>query len=169
MAKIANLLVTFDPTKAESAKAEILARLQEIKEAPAIAKIDEGLAEVNVKDAKKAVTALKKLAVKNKDKFASTFKWIPVDVWCTAKIPDMQKNVKELQKGIAEKDKWKIEIGRHKTELHERELIIKLTEVIEKPNVDLSKPEKIIKVEIVKDKCAISLLKPEELLNVAKL
>jgi len=169
MAKIANLLVTFDPTKTESAKAEILARLQEIKEAPAIAKIDDGLAEVNVKDAKKAVSALKKIAVKNKDKFASTFNWIPVEVWCAAKIPDMQKTVKDLQKGIAEKEKWKMDIGRHKTELHERDLIIKLTEVIEKPNVDLSKPDKIVKVEVVKDKCAISLLNPEELLNVAKL
>jgi tRNA(Ser,Leu) C12 N-acetylase TAN1 len=167
MAK-ANLLITFDPTKLESAKTEIAARLADIKETVKIEKIEDGLAEVTVKDAKKTVSQLKKMAI-DRNKFASTFNWIPVDVWATAKIADMQKNVKEIQKGIAEKDKWKMEIGRHKTDLHERDLIMKLTEVIDKPNVDLAKPDKILRVEIVKDKCALSLLKPDEILSVAKL
>jgi tRNA(Ser,Leu) C12 N-acetylase TAN1 len=164
-----NLIVTFDPTKLESAKSEIAARLAEIKEKPSIAKIGDGLAEVVVKDAKKTVSQLKKIALKDKEKFSSTFNWIPVDVWTTAKIADMQKAVKDIQKGISEKEKWKMDIGKHKTELHERDLIIKLTEVIDKPNVDLKNPDKIIKVEVIKDKSAISLLKPDELLSVAKL
>jgi tRNA(Ser,Leu) C12 N-acetylase TAN1 len=167
--KTANLLVTFDPSKEESAKAEIILRLQEIKETPAILKIEDGLAQLNVKDAKKAVSALKKIAVKSKDKFSSTFNWIPVEQWVSAKIPEMQKAVKEIQKGIADKEKWKLDLGLHKTELHQRDLIIKLTDAIEKQNVDLEKPDKIVKVEIVKDKAAVSLLKPDELLKAAQL
>jgi len=168
-AKTANLIVTFDPTKSESAKSEIMMLLGEIKESPSIVKIEDGLAQASVKDAKKAVAALKKIAMKDKKKFESTYSWIPVEVWTTAKIPDMQKVVKEMQKGIADKEKWKMDIGIHKSDIHQRDLIIKLTEVVEKKNVDLEKPDKIIKVEIVKDKAAISLLKPDELLKVAQL
>ena len=73
MAKTANLIVTFDPTKLESAKTEIMARLAEVKETPSIIKIEDGVAQVSVKDSKKAVSALKKIAVKNKDLFSSTF------------------------------------------------------------------------------------------------
>jgi len=164
-----NLIITFDPTKTESAKIEINSRLAEISEKPAISKIEDGLAIMTVKDAKKAVSQLKKIAIKDKKKFSSTYHWIPVDVWCKAKIPDMQKAVKEIQAGIAKDEKWKMDIGRHKTELHERDMIVKLTEVIDKPNVDLSSPKKILKVEVVGDKCAVSLLKPEEYLSVAKL
>jgi tRNA(Ser,Leu) C12 N-acetylase TAN1 len=165
----ANLLVTFDPTKIESAKKEIQERLSEIKESVKILKIEDGMAEISVKNAKKAVSDLKKIALKDKAKFSSTYNWIPADKWCKAKIADMQKVVKEIQEGISPKEKWKMEIGRHKTELHERDLIIKLTEIIDKPNVDLKDPEKIINVEIIKDKCAISLLKPMESLSIGKL
>jgi len=169
MAKTANLIVTFDPTKLESAKAEIMARLAEVKETPSIIKIEDGVAQVSVKDSKKAVSALKKIAIKNKDLFSSTFNWVPIEQWCSAKMPEMQKVVREIQKSIAEKEKWKLELGLHKTELHQRDLIIKLTEVIDKPNVDLEKPAKIVMVEIIKNQAALSLLKPEELLQAAQL
>jgi len=166
---MANLIVTFDPTKEESAKKEILERLSSIKETAKIDKIEDGLAEVSVKDAKKAVSDLKKLALKDKGKFTSTFTWIPVEKWGKADIKDMQKLVKEIQVGIAAKDKWKMEIGKHRSDLHEREMIMKLTEVIEKPNVDLKNPEKIIRVEVIGNKSAVSLLKPDEILSIAKL
>ena len=169
MERTANLIVTFDPTKLESAKTEIMARLSEAKETPSIIKIEDGVAQVSVKDPKKAVSALKKIAIKNKDLFSSTFNWVPVEQWCKASISEMQKIVKEIQKSIAEKEKWKLDLGLHKTELHQRDLIIKLTDVIDKPNVDLEKPQKILMVEIIKNQAALSVLKPEELLQVAKL
>jgi len=73
--------------------------------------------------------------------------------------------VNEAAKGIASKDKWKIDIGKHKSDLHERDLIVKLTEGISNPNVDLEKPAKILKVEIVGKKAGISLLNKDEIFN----
>lgn len=164
----ANLIITFDPTKEESAKKEIEERLREIKEKFKILKIKDGLAEISVKNAKKSVSELKKIS-KKKEKFSNTAHWIPIEKWCDSKIPAMQKLAKELQKGIAEKDRWKLEIGLHRSNLHERDLIIKLTDMIDKPKVDLEKPQKILRAEIIGKKCGMSLLNPDEFLNAMKL
>ena len=156
----ANLIVTFDPTKEESAKKEITEKLAQIKEKGKILKLKEGLAEISVSDSKKTVKALSKLK-----EFNNTNKWIPVEKWCDAKIPAMQKCVNAAAKGISSKDKWKIEIGLHRSDLHEKDLIMKLTEGIDNPNVDLEKPTKIVKVEIVDKKAGISLLNKDEIFN----
>lgn len=161
----ANLLVTFDPTHSESAKKEIEDLLKGAKEKPKVISCKEGLAEVSVGDARKAVLALGKL---KKDKFKHTFHWTPVDYWCKATIPEMQKVIKGLVKGIGMNEKWKMDLGRRKTKEHERDLIIKLTDVVDRPKVDLSNPDKIVKVEIIGDKAGIALLKKGELLNVVK-
>ena len=160
----ANLIVTFDPTHLESAKKEIAEKLAEIKEKGKILKSEDGLAEISVSDAKKAVKALSKV----KSEFQVTNRWIPVEKWCDAKIPAMQKCVKEAAKGITAKDKWKMDLGLHRTDLHQKDLIIKLTEVIDNPNVDLEKPSKIVKVEIVEKKAGISLLNKDEIFNARK-
>lgn len=164
MAK-ANLLVTFDPTHAESAKKEIEGLIKEVKGKADILSCEEGLAEVSAGDARKVVLALGKL---KKDKFKHTFHWTPIDHWCKATIPEMQKVIKGLVKDINAKEKWKMDLGRRKTKEHERDLIIKLTDVVDRPKVDLSNPDKIIKVEIIGDKAGIALLKKGELLTVVK-
>lgn len=165
----ANLLVTFDPTKVETAKKEIEERLKEVKEKPKILSATDGVAEIIVGNAKAAVKALTAIAKKDISKFPATFHWIPIEKWCKATIPEMQKAIKELSKDIKATEKWKMDLGKRKTELHERDLIIKLTDVIDKPNVDLANPDKIVKVEIIGNKAGIALLAKEELLNTAKL
>lgn len=164
MAK-ANLLVTFDPTHSESAKKEIEGLLKEVGAKAEILSCAEGLAEVSVGDARKAILALSKLG---KDKFEHTFHWTPIDHWCKATMPEMQEVIKGLVKDIGMDEKWKMDLGRRKTKEHERDLVIKLTEVVDRPKVDLSNPDKIIKVEIIGDKAGMALLKKGELLNVVK-
>jgi len=160
----ANLLVTFDPTHVESAKKEIEEKLSEVKEKGKLLKAEDGLAQISVKDAKKAVKALSKLK-----KFAITNRWIPVDKWTNAKIPDMQKCIKTLSKEISAKDKWKLDLGKHQgaVDIPQRDLIVKLTEVIENPNVDLEKPTKIVRVDIIGKTAAISILNKDEIFNAA--
>jgi tRNA(Ser,Leu) C12 N-acetylase TAN1 len=162
----ANLLVTFDPTHIESVKKEIDERMKEIKEKAKILKIEDGLAEISVSDNRKVVKALEKLSAK-KDKFNYTKRWIPVDKWTSAKIPEMQKVIKTVVKDLKAKDKWKMDLGKHRSDVSNRELIIKLTDVIDNQNVDLEKPDKIVKVEIVEKKAAIALLDKDDILNVA--
>lgn len=158
-----NLLVTFDPVHKESAKKEIESLVKDIKQEAKIVKIDEGLAQLTAKDARKVVSELLKIAKKNIEKFKYTFHWWPVDKWCKAEIKDMQKVIAEIQKGIKEEDKWKMDFAKKQTtKEYPKNIIIQLTDVVNKKNVDLSNPEKIIKVEIIGDKAAISLLTKDE-------
>jgi len=166
----ANLLVTFDPVHQESAKKEIDTLMKEVKQEGKIIKVNEGMAQLTAKDARKVVGELLKLAKKQVSKFAYTFNWWPVDKWCRAEVKDMQKVIADLQKGIDKKDKWKLDLAkRDTTKEYPKNLIIQLTEVIDKPNVDLSNPHKTIKVQIIGDKAAIALITEGEALNIPKL
>ena len=134
--KEANLLVTFEPTHQVSAVQEIQNLLKELKEKPEIISSDEGLAEVAIKDARKAVKALSALAKKSIDKFAYTFHWVPIDTWCKATVEDMHKEIKKFVKDIKDSDKWKMEVKTRKvkTKTDELKLALKLTEVLDNPN-----------------------------------
>jgi len=168
--KDANLLVTFDPVHLESAKKEILEILKELKE-KAVPKIDDGFAEVAVSDARKVIANLEKIAKKSSEKFAHTMHWIPIDVWAKNTVEDIQKELKKLEKGIGIKEAWKMELKTRKLKEKpdELKLILKLTEAIDRKNVDLDKPEKIVKVEIIGNKAGLALLKKDEVLNLVKL
>ncbi|MEM2017748.1 MAG: THUMP domain-containing protein [Candidatus Pacearchaeota archaeon] len=164
-----NLLVSFDPVHEESAKAEILGLLKEAKQEAKIISASQGLAEVSVKDARKAIKSLLEIAKKNIDKFKYTFNWWPVDKWCKAEIKEMQNVIKKVQEGIKKDEKWKMDLVKRKTvKDYGKDLIIKLTDVIDKPKVDLNSPQKIVKVEIDGERAAISLLTPDEILSVPK-
>lgn len=171
MAKEANLLVTFDPTHQESALKEISGLLAGIKEKADILKAEDGLAEVLVKDAKKAVKNLTALSEKSLDKFMHTFHWMPIEKWCKAEVSEMKKVIKDLGDKIKKDEKWKMDlkVRRVKDKPDEIKLILNLTGVVDKQKVDLQNPEKIIKVEIIGNKAGLALLGKKELLNVAKL
>ncbi len=169
--KEANLIVTFEPSHLESAKKEIEEMMKAIKEKADIIEADEGVAELSVKDAKKAVEKIGALAKKNIDKFLYTMHWIPIDKWVKNSVADMQKSLKEFEKGIKIDERWKMDLKTRKLKEKpdELKLILKLTESIDRKKVDLEKPEKIVKVEIIGNRAGLSLLKNSELLNLAKL
>ena len=80
----------------------------------------------------------------------------------------MQKAVKSLVPKIGENEKWKMDLEkRHYHKLEYEELIVKLTDVVDRRKIDLKKPKKIIKVEIIGNNAGISLLEPGELLAVS--
>lgn len=165
----ANLLVTYDPSHIGSAKKEVEVLLKEVKYPGEILKSNiDGLMNIRVKNAKNAVKKLLLMAKKKPNKFVQTYKWIPVDKWSKTNIKEMQRTIKGLSKNIKKNDRWKMDLGKRKTNLHERDLIIRLTEPIERSNIDLSNPDKIIKVEVIGSYAALSLLKKDEYLNVTK-
>jgi len=163
-----NLLVTFDPNHFEVGKREIENFLKEVGEKGKILKADKGLAELKVKDPRKVITKLKKIPIK---RFTYTQHWIPVDFWLENKITTLKKKISKLGKEIGKQEKWKMDLNirRLKKKPNERKLVLSLTELVKKENVDLKNPKKIIKVEIIGKKVALSLLKPNEILNISKL
>lgn len=166
-----NLLITYDPHKEGSARAEAEAVLAEIKEKPIFEKSRvEGVFLVKISEPKSAVKKLVEVCKKSPERFEVTFRYIPIEQWTKSSVPGMEKIIKELVKGIRRDEKWKMEINkRHYDILPNSELILKLTEVVDREKVDLKKPEKIIQVEILGENAGISLLKPAEILDAPKL
>ena len=161
----ANLLVTHDSSRAGSAKEEIEKALKAVRQKAKFLKSDiEGVFKLRVGNSKKLVKSLSKLKSK-KGMFEHTFYWIPIEKWITTNVKVMQKEIKKLQKGIKNTEKWKMDLHkRHFDQMHSTELIMKLTEVIDKPKVDLDNPQKILEVQIMGKKAGLALLNKDEML-----
>lgn len=164
----ANLLVTYDPSRAGSAKEEVEKALKAIKQKAKFLKSEtDGVFKLRVGNARKIVKSLNKLKSK-KGMFEHTFHWVPIDKWIPTNVKALQKVIKNLQKGIKKTEKWKMDLHkRHFDEMHSTELIIKLTEVVDKLKVDLDNPQKIIEVQIMGKKAGLALLNKDEILDVA--
>lgn len=166
----ANLIVTFDPNHRGSAELELREVLRQAGEKPQIGQTEvEGLFKVAVSDARKAVARIRDLVRGNSGLFSVTHHYTPVDRWCQAEVSAMQKLIRELTSGIGREEKWKMGLNkRHWDKLEGNQLIMRLTEVVDRPNVDLDSPEKIIQVEIIGKEAGLSLLTPKDVVDVAK-
>ena len=164
----ANLIVTHEPSHAGSAKEEVEKAFKAIKQKAKFLKTDiEGVFKLRVSNPKKIVRSLSKL--RGKEIFNHTFHWVPIDKWVSANIKVMQKEIIKLQKGIKKTEKWKMDLHkRHFEQIHSTELIMKLTEVVDKPKVDLDAPQKIIEVQIIGKKTGLALLNKDEILSLSK-
>lgn len=164
-----NILISHDPSHSGSAKDAILNLFKDVKQdIKQIKKEVDGLFSANVKDARKAVKELAKICEKDSARFEKTFHYIPIDKWCKSTVADMQKAIKGFAKDIRKTEKWKMELCKRKKKGHDIELILKLTEAVDRPKVDLESPDKIIKVEIIGNKAGIALLKKGEILSVPR-
>ena len=113
------------------------------------------------------VKKLKAISKKDRDLFGKTYRYVPIDKWVKSTVPDMQKAIKSLVPKIKKDEKWMMDIEkRYYDKMDYKELILKLTDVVDREKIDLKKPKKIIKVEIVGKDAGISLLEPDEMLLV---
>lgn len=162
----ANLLVTHDSSHAGSAKEEVEKALKSIRQKAKFLKSDvDGVFKLRVGNPKKIVKSLSKLKNK-KGMFEHTFHYVPIEKWTTSNIKAMQKEIKKLQGGIKKTEKWKMDLHKRHFEMPSTELIMKLTEVIDKPKVDLNNPQKIIEVQIMDKRTGLALLNKDEILSL---
>ena len=165
-----NLLVSFNPTHERTAKAELTEVLQKIGESPRIKATEaEGLFKVIVSDGRKVVERLRKLCSADPNLFTATHRFTPVDRWCNSTLSQMKKLVKSISAGIASTDKWKMNLSKRCWEkMDGNQLVLKLTDVIDREHVDLKSPQRLIQVDIIADQAAISLLSPRDLLDAGE-
>ncbi len=162
----ANLIVTFDPSHAGKAKEEVISALEDAGEKAVFFESDvQGLFLLKAKNPKELVKNLRAGA----GRLEYTFHWIPVEKWCSSDLDALAEEMKKINARIDPKESWKIDIGKRCYGARTTDLIIKLTENIDKPRVDLKNPDKIVKVEIIGDKAAIALLDKGEILDVPKM
>ncbi len=166
-----NLIVTYDPNHRGAAEAEMKELFKRVGATAQIVSSDvEGLFKVRTKDAKKVVKGLLALCRSEPNMFCVTHKYIPIDVWCRSEVADMQRAIKGFVKEIGLEEKWKMGLNKRRWDkMHGTQLILTLTDVIDRPKVDLVNPEKIVQVEIIGEETGVSLLLPDEILEVLKI
>jgi len=164
----ANLIVTYDPTHAGKASEEVKDLLEGAAEF--LETEFGGIFLLHVDgNPKKLVKHLHEMCKNEPYKFKYTYRWIPVEKWCNSDMTDIIKALKEIDTKMDPKESWKMDLGKRGYEGDTMDLVMKLTEHINKPNVNLKNPQKIVKVEIVGKKTAVALLSSDEYLNVAKM
>jgi len=163
------LIITYDPAHIESSREKVSNLFKEIKAKHEFLKSKHnGIFLVDAANPRGVVKKLKELSKNNRELFGKTYRYIPIDKWVKSEIPDMQKAIKSLVPKIKENEKWMMDIEkRYYTKYDYKELIAKLTDVVDRKEIDLKKPEKIIKVEILGKNAGISLLEPDEFLIVS--
>lgn len=165
-----NLLVTYDPNHKGIAEAEIKEAMSRIGERYELIQTPvDGLFKLKTQDARRVVKRLADLYRREVQVLSTTHRYIPIDAWCKSEVTEMQKIIKGLVPNIGQNERWKMSISkRHWDKMHGTDLIIKLTEVIDRVKVDLEKPEKIVQVEIIGPEAGIALLRSDETLEVTE-
>ncbi len=166
----ANMIVTFDPNHRGTAELELREVLKQAGEKPQIGQTEvEGLFKVAVSNARAAVAKIRTLCGNNPNLFAVTHHYTPIDNWCQSEVPAMQKLIRAASAGIGQNEKWKMGLNkRHWGKLEGVQLIMKLTEVVDRKHVDLDNPDKIIRVEIIGKEAGVALLTPKDVVDVAR-
>lgn len=166
----ANLMVTYDPNHRSLAEAEIADVFKRINEELRFLRSEiEGVFKVRTSKPRAVVKKLAKLCLAEPDIFKMTYQYVPIDTWCASDIKEMQNIIRDLETDIKSSEKWKMTLNKRSYDMPAIDLIMALTDVVDKPRVDLKNPEKVIRVEIFGDKAGIALLKADESLSVIKL
>lgn len=118
---------------------------------------------------KELVKAIREEMQDAPEMLSHTFHWVPIDAWVKAEEGIMIEAVKEAANGIGENESWMMHVHKRHHPKHSEELMLTLTEPIQKGKVDLKHPDKIIAVEVLGGMAGISLLNGDELINANKL
>lgn len=162
----ANLIVTFDPSRAGKAKEEVKSVMEEKGEKAEFLESEvAGLFLLRTNNPKHLVKELRSAP----EKFEYTFHWIPVEKWCSSDLDTLAEEMKKMDAKIKPEESWKLNLTKRCYEGRTNELIAKLTENINKPKVDLKNPDKVVEVEIIGERAGIALLDKDEILDVPKL
>lgn len=166
----ANMIVTFDPNHRGTAELELREVLKQAGEKPQIGQTEvEGLFKAAVSNARAAAAKIRNLCQSNPNLFSVTHHYTPIDSWCQSEVSAMQKLIRSASAGIGQNEKWKMGLNkRHWDKLEGVQLIIKLTEVVDRKNVDLDSPDKIVQVEIIGKEAGVALLTPKDIADIAR-
>ena len=164
-----NLLISYEPSKREKARQEVQNIFKEIKEKHRITdEKHKGVFKLRVKEPKSIVRRINNKHSKKPHLFSATFKYIPMDKWSKSTVIDMSKQMRSFDKKLSNRDSWKLDLKKRKHRSSSTSLILKLTDHIQKPKVNLVNPDKIVHVNIFGKKAALALLRKKEMLNTTK-
>lgn len=166
-----NLLVTHDMRSIKESREEVLRALGKVgEENPQFLKSDARgiLLIVTSKNPREITRKLTQLCKEEPENFWYTYNYVPIDVWVSSELEEIEENVKKIAENI-KKETWRITINkRFYDRYHTQEIIEVLAKHINGGKVDLKNPQKTIQIEIIGKQAGISLLEPGDIFSVSK-
>ncbi len=167
-----NLFVTYDIRNRRESKEEVLWVLGKVgeEEPRFLSSRARGIFLILISRESREITKkLVNLCKEAPDEFWYTYNYIPIDVWCSSELDEMEENVKRLAEGIKEEETWRMTVNkRFYNQYHTMEIIEALAKDINWGKVDLKNPQKVIQIEIIGKQAGISLLEPSDIFSVSK-
>ena len=120
-------------------------------------------------DPREITRKLTQLCREEPENFWNSYNYIPIDVWASSELEEIEENVKKLAKDIKEDETWRVTVNkRFYNKYHTQEIVEALAKYISGGKVNLKNPQKIIQVEIIGKQAGISLLEPRTIFSVTK-
>jgi tRNA(Ser,Leu) C12 N-acetylase TAN1 len=167
-----NLLVTFHPNQSGLAEKEVRKRVEDVGgtvEAIEHSSVNGVFCVQVAGNAKETVKAIRADLRDSPEIMSHTYHWVPVDRWVEADEDKMIEAVDEAAEGIGAHESWMMHVHKRHHPKHSEELMLTLTDHIQKGRVDLKHPDKIIAVEVLGTMAAISLLTRDEIIDVNRM
>nr|MDO8080159.1 THUMP domain-containing protein [Candidatus Freyarchaeota archaeon] len=167
-----NLLITYDMQSTRESKEEVLRVLGRVREEnPQFLRSQaRGIfLVVTSLDSREITRKLTQLCREEPENFWYTYNYVPIDIWASSELEEMEENVKKLAENIKKDETWRMTVNkRFYNKYHTQEIIEALAKYISGGKVDLKNPQKIIQIEIIGKQAGISLLEPRDIFSVSK-
>jgi tRNA acetyltransferase TAN1 len=167
-----NLIVTFDMQNTRESREEVLRALSKVgEEKPQFLKSEaRGIfLIVASQDPREITRKLTQLCREEPENFWYTYNYVPIDIWTSSELEEMEENVKKIAENIKKEETWRMTVNKrfyHK--YHTQEIIEALAKHVSRGKVDLKNPQKILEIEIIGKQAGISLLEPRDIFSVSK-
>lgn len=161
----ANLLVSTSWRTPGRARREIISRLRALGDtAPQVSRTErKGVMSVRTAlDPREVIRRLRAGHGGAPDRFRSTFKWVPVDLWSALDVGSLRQAVTRLRDRIGSGERWRLSVERRAEGCPPAlEIIAALADLVDR-KVDLTHPDKILLIELFEHSAALAVLTPAE-------
>lgn len=109
---------------------------------------------------------LRELAGTTPERFRTTCKWVPVDLWTSTDLEALRRGVAELESRIAPTERWRMTVEkRGEGAASTTALIADLAQLVPAP-VDLTHPDKTLLLQLFADRAALSVLATSDVFSL---
>lgn len=167
-----NLLVTYDMRNTRESKEEVLQALGKVgEEKPQFLRAQANgiFLIVTALNPREITRKLTRLCGEEPENFWYTYNYVPIDIWTSSELEEMEENVKKIAENIKKDETWRMTVNkRFYYKYHTQEIIEALAKYVSGGKVDLKNPQKIIQIEIIGKQAGISVLDPRDIFSVSK-
>jgi tRNA(Ser,Leu) C12 N-acetylase TAN1 len=118
---------------------------------------------------REAIEELRELAAEDPTILGATLRWMPVDGWCHADLPAIQRLVEKLKYQVNPGERWMPQVERRQGALLAVKEVTAAVVPLIREEVGLERPEKVLRVELLGPWAGVAVVRERDVFSVAPL